>query len=261
MRHLEGRIHGFVVLRDQSDRILASGDLQQFAGGGGITNELVLRFKDGSTHTETAVFSQGKTFQLLSYRLVQKGPVFKRPADMTINGSSKVVTLRYTDEDGKEKTVTEQMKLQPDVANGMVPTLVSDIDFKSPKTVVSMVAPTNKPRLVKLEITPDGEDSFSVAGSSHKAMVYRVKVEIGGVAGVVAPIVGKQPPDTRIWVVGGKAAGFVKSEGPLFEGGPVWTIEMASPVWPKETTQQSGDRGRGTSQPAPGETSASKGAR
>lgn len=244
VRYAEGRIHGFVVLRDQQDRILASGDLQQVTTAGRVNNELVLRFKDGSTHTETTVFSQQRTFRLLSYHLVQKGPAFPRPMDMVVNASGQV-TLRYTDDDGKPKTVNDTLDAKPDLANGLVPTLIADIDPKAPKTVLSMVAPTTKPRLVKLEITPLGEDSFTVGGSGpRKATVYNVKVVIGGVAGVVAPIVGKQPPDTRVWVVGGKAPGFLKSEGPLFDGGPVWRIEMASPVWPKESTRQSGDRDR-----------------
>jgi hypothetical protein len=42
----------------------------------------------------------------------------------------------------------------------------------------------------------DVEDSFSIAGSPRKALHFTVKVDIGGVSGVVAPIVGKQPPNT-----------------------------------------------------------------
>jgi len=53
-----------------------------------------------------------------------------------------------------------------------------------------------------------------------------------GVAGVVAPIVRKQPPDIHVWILGGEAPAFVKSEGPLYLGGPIWRIELVSPVWP-----------------------------
>jgi hypothetical protein len=31
----------------------------------------------------------------------------------------------------------------------------------------------------------------------------------------------------------------VKSEGSLFEGGPIWRIELASPVWPKGGSEES----------------------
>ena len=39
---------------------------------------------------------------------------------------------------------------------------------------------------------------------------------------------GKQPPDTHVWVLGGEAPAFVKSEGPLYAGGPIWRIQLAS---------------------------------
>ena len=96
-----------------------------------------------------------------------------------------------------------------------------------------MLVATPKPRLVKLVISPLGEDVFSVGGSAAKAMRYAVRVDIGGISGVIAPLIGKQPPDTHVWMIDGKAPGFLKSEGPLFQDGPVWRIELASPVWPK----------------------------
>jgi hypothetical protein len=238
MRHAEGRIHGFLVLRDLDDHILASGDSTQLVSGNRVTNELVFHFKDGSIQEETTVFSQRRIFQLLTYHLVQKGPAFKRATDMFLNASTGEVTVHYTEDDGKEKSITDHLKLSADVANGLVPTLLSDIDSNSPKTTLSMVVATPKPRVVKLEIAPTGEDSFSIGIAAHKATRYNVKVEIGGISGVVAPIVGKQPPDTHVWMVGGKAPGFLKSEGPFYDGGPIWRIELASPVWPKHDSEQ-----------------------
>jgi hypothetical protein len=37
-----------------------------------------------------------------------------------------------------------------------------------------------------------------------------------------------------VWVLEGEAPTLLKSEGPLYEGGPVWRIEQISPVWAKE---------------------------
>ena len=238
VKHTEGRIHGFLVLRDTDDAIVATGGVTQLANGNRVTTELNFRFKDGSTHDEVAMFSQRGTFQLLTYRLVQKGKTFKRPTDMSVNVSTGLVTVRYNDDDGKEKTISETMKLPPDLANGIVPTLLGDIDPKTPQTNLSMLVSTPKPRLVKLEVSPAGEDSFSIAGSPAKALRYVVKVNIGGISGVIAPLVGKQPPDTYVWMIGGKAPGFLRSEGPMFEGGPVWRTELASPVWPKGESAQ-----------------------
>jgi len=101
---------------------------------------------------------------------------------------------------------------------------MNQIDPAAPKTTVSMVVPTFKPRLVKVEISSAGEDTFSVGGAARKATRFVLHVNIGGISGVVAPIGGKQPPDTSVWMIAGKAPGFLKAEGPLFEGGQVWRI-------------------------------------
>jgi hypothetical protein len=58
------------------------------------------------------------------------------------------------------------------------------------------------------------------------------------VAGVVAPLVGKQPPDNHVWILTGEAPAFLKSEAPFYPGGPSWRIELASPVWPRAIAPQ-----------------------
>lgn len=238
MRHTEGLLRGFLILRTLDGNILATGDLSQVTNGVQVTSELIFRFKDGSLHEETTVFSQRRIFRLLNYHLVQKGPAFKHPMDVSLNNATGQITVRYSDDDGKERTISDRLKLPDDVANGLITTLLNDINRKVPKTTVSMVATTPKPRLVKLAMSPEGEDSFSIGGSARKATRYVIKVEIGGISGVIAPIIGKQPPDTHVWMVGGKAPGFLKSEGPLYDGGPIWRIELVSPVWPKNDTGQ-----------------------
>jgi hypothetical protein len=237
VRNREGRFHGFLVLQDLNDQLLASGSSVQYTQGNRVINELAFRFKDGSVYQETAVYSQDRRFRLLTYHLVRKGPAFKGAMDMSLNTSTGQVAIRYTDDDGKEKTINERLELPRDLANGMVPTLLAHIGPSDPKTL-SMLVATPKPRLVKLEISAAGEDSFTVGGSAGKATRYVVKVEIGGISGLVAPIIGKQPPDTHVWIVGGKAPGFLKSEGPMFQDGPVWRIALASPVWPKGKSDQ-----------------------
>ena len=233
VRHTEGLVHGFLVLRTLEGNTLADGDLIQVAHGDLVTTELVFRFKDGSIDDETVVFSQRRSFRLMSDHLVQKGPAFQHPMDVFIEGSTGQVTVRYKDDDGKEKVVTEHLKLPADVANGLVLTLLKNVRPDTPLTTVSMVAATPKPRLVKLAITPQGEGAFSIGDSRRRATHYVIKVEIGGIAGAMAPLLGKQPPDTHVWVLGGKAPAFVKSEGPLYLGGPIWRIELAGPVWPR----------------------------
>jgi hypothetical protein len=231
VQYTEGVVRGFLVLRTLEGNILAEGDVTQFARGDRVTSHSVLRFKDGSINEETVVFSQRHIFRLISDHQVQKGAAFKQPMDVSVDGLTGQVTVRYTDNDGKEKTVSDRLKLPPDVSNGMILTLLKNIRPDVPLTTLSIVAAAPKPRLVKLLISPEGEESVSAGGSSHKATRYVVKVDIGGVAGVVAPLVGKQPQDTHIWIIGGDAPSFAKSEGPLYGSGPIWRMELTSPDW------------------------------
>jgi len=227
--YTEGIIHGFALLKNTDGEVIAEGDLTQVPKGNVVTVRANFRFKDGSSMDETTVFSQRGHFRLLSDHVVQKGPTFKRPMDVSIDGKSGQVTVLYS-EDGKEKTISEHLKLPSNVANGLMAILLKNIR-PGTETVVSMVAATPKPRIVKLHMTAEGEDDFTASGLSRKATRYVIKIKIGGVAGVVAPLVGKQPEDIRVWVLPGDAPTFVRSEGPLFAEGPVWRIELTSPVW------------------------------
>jgi hypothetical protein len=233
VRHTEGVVHGFLVLRTMDGETLADGDLIQIARGDRVTSRLVFHFKDGSVHDETAVFSQRGRFRLLRDHLVQKGPAFPRPVDVAIDGATGQVAVRYTDDDGKPQTATERLALPLDVANGMILTLLKNLRPDTSQATLSMVAATPRPRLVKLAITAGNEEPLSIAGSPRQAMHYIVKVEIGGLAGLLAPLLGKQPPDSHVWILDGEAPAFVKSEGPLYLGGPSWRIELTSPVWPR----------------------------
>jgi hypothetical protein len=242
VRHTEGLVHGFLLLSTTDGTPLAQGDLIQFSRQGRVTNHLTFHFKDGSIHDETTVFSQRGTFRLLRYHLVQKGPTFPHPKEMTIEGSSAEVTVHYT-EDGKEKVATDRLKWPADVSNGMMFTLLKNIGANDSPRTVSMVASTPKPRMVKVKITHQAEEPFSVGGAERKAMHYVLKVELGLVAGAVATVIGKQPSDIHVWVLEGEAPAFVKSEGPLFAEGPIWRIELTSPVWPSPT-QGNSDTGK-----------------
>jgi hypothetical protein len=231
VRHTRGFIHGFVVLKDADDQILASGDVIQTPAANRLTGIMTLRFKDGSLYQETTVFSQRRFFRLLAYKLVRKGPSFKRDETLSFDTGTGNVSIQYADKDGKAKNISDRLSLPPDLANGMIPTQMGDIDSKA-ETTLSMLVSTPKPRVVKLIISASDEDSYSIAGMSAKATHYIVKIDIGGIAGVAAKMVGKQPPPVDVWVTK-DAPTFLRSDGPLYEDGPIWRIELASPIWPK----------------------------
>jgi hypothetical protein len=232
VRHAEGVARGFLVLRALDGAALADGDLIQTSRADRVTTRLVFRFKDGSVHDETVVFSQRERFQLVSDHLVQKGPSFPHPIESSIDATTGLVTVKSRTEDGKEKLDQNRLELPPDVANGLMFTLLKNIRPETPSTSLSMVAATPKPLLVGLLISPAGENRFSVGGTTHKAVRYAVQIEIGGIKGVLATLLGKKPPVTYVWILAGEAPAFLKAEGPLFFGGPVWHIELACPAWP-----------------------------
>jgi hypothetical protein len=230
VRHPEGLVHGFLTLSTLQGARLADGDLIQHQQGDRVTSKLSFRFKDGSHHEETAVYSQRQQFRLLTYQLTQRGRTFPRPLSMTVDTASGHVTVKYTDE-GREKTEAETLELPSDLANGMVSTLLKNVRPDAAPESMSYVAATPDPRLVRLEIHVAGAQDFSTGGTARKATHFVLKVKIGGFAGLVAPLLGKDPPDVHVWILGGDAPAFVRAEQPLYTGGPVWRIELTSPVW------------------------------
>jgi hypothetical protein len=134
------------------------------------------------------------------------------------------------------------MKLPPDLSNGLMLTLLKNLGPDAVPLEVSMLVATPKPRLVKLVISSQPKEPFTLAGAGREALQYAIKVEIGGIAGLVAPWLGKQPPDSHVWILGGESPTFVKSESLSYMGGPLWRTELVAPVWPKAATSESRNR-------------------
>jgi hypothetical protein len=227
VRRTQGTFHGFLVLKTLEGVTLAAGDLVQVAHGNRVTTRLTFHFRDGSLDDETTVFTQRATFRLISNHHIQSGPSFPKPLDMSIDAISGQVTSR--DKDGK--TIQTHLDLPADIANGLPLVLLLNLDPAAPPIHLSMIAPTEKPRLIHLLVAGEGEDPLTIGGIRHKATNYRIKIELGGVTGFVAPIVGKQPSDIHVWIFGGEAPSFVKEESQFYEGGPVWRVELTSPVF------------------------------
>jgi hypothetical protein len=159
VRYTEGLVHGFLVLRTPEGETLAHGDLIQVARAGRVTAHLVFHFKDGSLYDETAVYSQLHSFRLLRDQSVKKGPSFPHPEDLSIDVPSGQVTVHYTGDDSRVQVKTERMKLPPDLANGMIFTLLKNMPPEGQEAKASMVVTTPKPRVVGLKFSAQGEDA------------------------------------------------------------------------------------------------------
>jgi hypothetical protein len=230
VRARDGSARGFLVLRSETGAILASGEFSQFPQGDRIKARLVFHFKDGSLDEETTVYSQKSTFRLISDRLVQRGRTFPEPCEMTIDARLQTVSMRALSKPDQEAK-TEHMDIPPDLSNGLLFNLIKNLQSNGPEVKVSYLAPSSKPRMVKLAISMEKEGQFTVAARRIKAAVWCVKAELGGLTGIVAPMIGKQPPDTHVWIAEGGVPTIVRVDTALYVGGPVWSIQLASPVW------------------------------
>jgi hypothetical protein len=233
VRYVQGSIHGFLEMRSPDGHVVATGDIIQSVHDDRVTLQTLLKFKDGSTDDETTVFSERRAFQFISDHHIQKGPFFPHPMDVLIDGRSGEVTTHTTDKDGKEQDKTDHLQLPSDLANGIVPLVIENMSPASSSKTVSLLVATPKPLLAKLVITKSGEDSYSLAGTPRKATHYEIKIQLTGLAGVVAPIIGKTPPDIQIWTTIGQLPTFIREQGPIYPDSPLMTIQLTSPSWPE----------------------------
>jgi hypothetical protein len=230
VRHREGSLRGFVVLKSEKGAILASGEFSEVSLGDRIKSRLVFYFRDGSVDDETTVYSQKSEFRLITDRHVQRGPSFPDPCEVTIDARSQQVRIRALSKEDEE-VKTEHVEMPLDLANGFLFNLIKDLQKDAPKLEVSFLSLSLKPRMVKLAIALEKEEPFTVAGRHLNALKWGVKPELGGLSGIVAPMIGKQPPDLHVWIAEGGVPAIVRVDAALYNGGPIWSIQLASPAW------------------------------
>lgn len=232
VRLAEGNARGFLVLRSLDGEELAQGELRQKPTGATVDTRLILRFKDGSLREEMVVYSQKEVFRLERYRLVQRGPSFPRTEISLDRKTGRYDAVTQENADDKEKRASGTLEMPADLYNGLTIPLLKNMGPHSAVRVQTAVF-TPKPRLVKTLLQREAEEPVTIGGEPNKAVRYVMKLELGGVAGVVAPLIGKQPPEVRFWFVAGDVPAFARFEGPMFLNGPVWRLEPTLPRWPK----------------------------
>jgi hypothetical protein len=235
VRHPEGTLHGFLALTTDQGQVLADGDLIEIVRGDRVTSHLTFHFKDGSLDEETTVYTQHGFFRLISDRHIQRGPFFPHPIDMTIDVAKGVVMTSSLGKDGKDEVTTTRVKMPPDLCNGLVIPVIKNISPDAGETKVSMIVAAPKPRVVTLDMMPQAPGTFYLAGIPRKATVYEIKIEIGGLAGIIASVIGKQPPNIFIEIIRGELPAFLRESGPIFEGGEILTISLIGPTWKAES--------------------------
>jgi hypothetical protein len=239
VHHPEGTLHGFLALTTEHSQVLAGGDVIEVVHGDRVTSHLTFHFKDGSLDDETTVYTQRGVFRLISDHHIQRGPYFPQQLDVMIDVAKGIVVTRSSGKDGKDEVATSRMKMPADLYNGIITPVMKNISPNVGETKVSMIVATPKPRVVTLVIMPQAPETFYLAGLPRKASVYEIKIELGGLAGVIAPVIGKQPPNIFMSIEGGELPAFLRETGPLFEGGAVLTVSQIGPAWPAAAPQPS----------------------
>jgi hypothetical protein len=228
VRYPQGSAHGFLVLKTTDGVPIAVGDVTQIIHGDRVTSRVIFHFHDGSLDDDTTVFSQRRVFRLITDHHIQRGPSFPKPSDVFIDAGTGKITSRTDD----GKSIQDHLDVPSDVSNGLPPNLLLNFLPTTPETRLSFVAPTAKPRLITVSVKPAGKVPFQIGGTARQAVDYVLHVELGGLTGMIAPMIGKQPADYHIWILEGATPAFIREEGQMYEGGPIWRIEQISPTFP-----------------------------
>lgn len=229
VRFTEGAVHGFLELRTAQREFLASGDLLQRVDDGLLESRMVFAFPDSSLFDESVSFSQRGVFTMQRYHLVQRGPAFERDIDALLDRASGTYQVTSRSRDGATRTWQGTLELPPDVYNGMVITVAKNLPARDTETI-HVVAFTPRPRLVGLELAPDGSQRLTLGARREAAVRYVFKPRLGALVGAFARLTGQYPADSHTWILKEDVPAFVRFQGPLYSG-PSWRIDAISPRW------------------------------
>jgi hypothetical protein len=215
-----------MVARTETGKIVARVEFTQAVRGDEVTMRLTYRFADGSIDDETTTYKQQGTFRLVSSQHIQSGPFFAKPVDFTVEAATGLASSRTADKNGKINVESEHIGLPDDLANGFVGTLLLNAPPNTAPFRVGMLAPVYGGRLIRLLISPEGEQPFQMAGQTVHAMVFRIHPELDGILGMIATLFGLQPKDVLVWVRDGDEPVVVRVVGQLGGSGPVLSSEL-----------------------------------
>ena len=118
-----------------------------------------------------------------------------------------------------------------DLYNGMALVLLKNL-ADGEKASGQMAVFTPKPRLISMDLSPEGEEKVPLGGTALTVRRYLVKLQIVGLTGVIASLIGKDPPDSRYWLATGEVPAVREIRRRDVLERPRWRIEMTAPEWP-----------------------------
>jgi len=224
--HLQLPRHASMVARSDNGQIIARVEFTETVQGDEVTMRLTYRFVDGSIDDETTTYSQRGTFRLVRNHHIQNGPFFDSPVDLTMEPATGTLTSRTTDKDGNVHVVSAHIDLPDDLANGFVGTLLVNVPPNTAPFRVGILTPVFGGRLIRILISPQGEQPFQKAGQTLQATVFRIHPELGGFLGMLATLFSVQPKDVMVWVLEGDKPAVMRVVGQMSGFGPVVSSEL-----------------------------------
>jgi len=226
-------MHRLMTAHSEAGKTIASGEFSQVVQGDEVTMHLAYHFVDGSIDDETTTYRQQGTFRFVRNHHIQRGPFFAKPVDFAVEASTGMATTRTTDKNGRIHVESEHLNLPNDLANGFVGTLLLNTPPHTTPFRVAMLVPVAGGRLIRLLISSEGEQPVQMTGQALKATVFRIHPELGGIVGLIAPLIGLQPKDVMVWVLEGEDPAVVRIVGQLGGYGPVVTSDLAGVAFGK----------------------------
>ncbi len=226
VKHIQLPRHEFMVARSETGKIIAQVEFTESVQGDEVTMRLTYRFVDGSIDDETTTYRQQGTFRLIRNHHIENGPFFAKPVDFAVETATSTATTRTTDKNGRIHVESEHIDLPDDLANGFVGTVLLNVSPNTAPFRVGILAPVFGGRLIRILISPEGEQPFQRAGQTLKATVFRIHPELGGILGVIATMLGLQPKDVMVWVLEGEEPAVIRVVGQLGGSGPVLSSEL-----------------------------------
>ena len=232
MRFAEGPSHGFFTLSDAATgKKLAHGELVQWMEKRVVASRLLIRFDDGSLYDETVRFTQRPSFRITSYELTQKGPSFDEDQRVRFDASGRY-DVRQQKHGEEEKRASGTTAIPEDTSNGLTSLLAKNLPGGA-SAQAHLLTFRPEPLLLDLTVNPEGRDPYWVGGARSEATRFVVEPKVPGVKGVLATIVGREPPVVRMWIAPEPAPVLVRFEGALYVDGPAWRMDLSAPRWTK----------------------------
>ena len=219
-------MHSSMVVRADTGKTIARVEFTQAVQGDEVTMHLTYHFADGSLDDETTTYRQEGTFRLVRDRHMQKGPYFSKPVDFAVETATGTAITRRVDASGKVHIESQHVDLPSDVANGIVGTLLLNLQQDTKPIRVGLLVPLGGGRMIRLLISPAGEQPFQARGQTLKAAIFRIHPELGGIVGWIASLLGLLPKDVMVWVQEGEQPAVVRIVGQLGGYGPVVSSEL-----------------------------------